>query len=287
MDRIVRYVCAGAFATMAACAFDFDRFGVEPPPEAPPLDAGEPRADASAAPDDRPVPVDDGGGSAPGVDASDAGGCDEVGLLARWRFDEDGGTKVSDCTSSGLNGTVAGTPKWVAGQLGGALELDQNYASFGSPTKSKITTALTVTGWIKVLAFPTNGSAYVVGKTTDLLADGWRLAVEPTGVSFAASRGLNKPACVASGTFTSSHTWVHVAGVYQPGTDIAVYIDGVATGHCASEVPAALIDVGCDLRVGARSDGVASSLLRGVVDDVRVYDRALTAAEVAALAKAH
>ena len=62
----------------------------------------------------------------PGGDASDAaldGDASQDGLLARWTFDEDGGTTAHDVSGRGHDGLVLGG-SWVAGKRGGALLLN-------------------------------------------------------------------------------------------------------------------------------------------------------------------
>ena len=76
--------------------------------------------------------------------------------------------------------------------------------------------------------------------------------------------------------------WHHVAGVFD-GVSLTGYVDGTAltpaTGSTAAIYSTDDIRVGCDLNTGAESN-----FFTGSVDDVRLYDRPLSAAEIAALA---
>lgn len=77
--------------------------------------------------------------------------------------------------------------------------------------------------------------------------------------------------------------WHHVAGVFEAGTLIA-YLDGQAVGTSPALPPlpyaADEIRIGCDLDAS-----VERARCFGAIDEVRLYDRALTAAEIAALAQ--
>ena len=58
-----------------------------------------------------------------------------AGLVAHWKLDDGSGTVASDSGGQGFNGTLIGGPTWVAGNDGGALQLDgrDDYVDFGNP----------------------------------------------------------------------------------------------------------------------------------------------------------
>ncbi len=97
-------------------------------------------------------------------------------------------------------------------------------------------------------------------------ADLWKVAVN--------TQAVNTP--------TAAGAWHHLVGVFD-GNAIAMYFDGAPRGT-PRVVGAAVfgpddLDIGCDVNSGTRSNQVI-----GLIDEVRLYDRALTAAEIAALA---
>lgn len=283
-------VALGVVAAGAACTLDFDRFRPEtaldaqPEASAPPADA-PPGASAPA-----PSPID--GGVNGGVDASlDAGSdaaitkaCDEPDLVARFTFDEGQGALVNDCSSSKHTGNVVGSAAWSNGHTGKALGLDQSYVSLGTAPKLDVKGPFTATAWLRVAAFPKKPSAYVFGKTGSIYQGGWRLGLEPAALSFAVSRGPSKSELQTDAPFSSTATWVHVAGVFQPSVGVTIYVDGVQVSANTSDPPAAVPAMPQELRVGVRGDGDPTTYYRGAVDDVRLYARALSASEIAQIA---
>ena len=72
--------------------------------------------------------------------------------------------------------------------------------------------------------------------------------------------------------------WIHIAGTYN-GSDVNYYVNGdLAINHtvAAGKIPAG----GLLLGIGDRSDGVNADAIQGYLDEFRIYDRALSAAEV-------
>lgn len=72
--------------------------------------------------------------------------------------------------------------------------------------------------------------------------------------------------------------WIHIVGTYD-GSNVSYYVDGkLAIDHTVNggKIPAG----GLLLGIGDRSDGVNADAIQGYIDEFRVYDRALTAAEV-------
>ena len=78
---------------------------------------------------------------------------------------------------------------------------------------------------------------------------------------------------------TTGTTWIHIAGTYD-GTTMRLYVNGVQESSLAASIAIATNNLG--LGIGAQADGVSKFM--GQMDDVRIYHRALSASEIAALA---
>jgi len=247
--------------------------------DAPTIDA--PGVDAAAGDASMDARVD-----AP-IDASKpdvvALGCGDGGngLRAYWRMDEGAGSSVGDCSPSNNAGTLSGTFSWLSPGRIGASALTFAGAGFvavGTPASLQITGALTVMAWVRVDAFTNNGR--IVTHSGGVGQRGWDLNVEGDGSgAFHVSSDGTAAVTVATPPLQTG-TWLHLAGVYDPGLELRIQLDGVVTGRTTTGVPASITS-SQEVRLGSRVD---CCNFVGAIDDARVYARALSTAEVAALA---
>lgn len=198
-----------------------------------------------------------------------------VGVELFCKFDEASGTTTADASGHGLTGTLTGTEGWTTGQVGGAFGFDEtSHFSFGTSSALKLTTSGTIAAWVN----PDDLGGGSVGRIFD------RSAAGDFGYSFhLISDGDNKLALaneISPETVTSTGTisfaaWQHVAVTWQ-GTAIAFYIDGAAAGTAtmgggiASASVAAL----------AGQSNAGGEGFDGEIDELGVWNRALTAAEI-------
>jgi hypothetical protein len=219
------------------------------------------------------------------IDAGPPGPCAETDLVGSWRFEEGSGVVVGDC--SGLaNDGVWITSAWnPSGVHGGAGHFDgTGWVSVPKNASLEITSALTVAAFVWIDEIPDAGgpaaAGYVVGKTAQPESSGWRIAIEQTGrISFVA-----KTTAGVGDTYSpvlSVNKWVHVAATFQSGT-LALFINGVQVDNYFVGGGATLVNSSMELRFGSRADG--TQRLHGDLDDVRVYQRALSPSDIAVLA---
>jgi hypothetical protein len=205
------------------------------------------------------------------------------GLVAHWKFDEGTGTTAADASGRGHTGTLLGGASWTAGQVGGALSLDGVDGRVQATESEALRLAgdKTVALWLKKHAEPAGyphifgkGGASYYGRGYHLWDDtgaGARLIWEQ-GYASGAPRSL------FSSTSLSTNVWYHVAGLVE-GATIRLYLNGVLDAAGTLSAPPV-----------ARTDPVWMGHLSGfthfpgLLDDVRVYDRALSAGEIAGLA---
>ncbi len=201
-----------------------------------------------------------------------------TGLAAYYTFDEGSGTTAKDTSGNGNNGTINGNPQWVAGKIGGALSFDGagNYVDCGKGASLVIRDAITISCWIKIASF-TRDWETILGMGDDSYRMS-RSATNGNSIHF----GCNGPTGgnLDANTVVNTDTWRHVALVYD-GTNKIIYIDGLEDARVAST--GRINASAYNLYIGANSQQ-ANRNLKGVVDDVRIYNRPLSAAEVAGLA---
>jgi len=200
------------------------------------------------------------------------------GPVAHWKFDDGAGTVALDSSGNGNDGILVGDPQWVAGVIGGALEFDgiDDYVDCGNPEVLDITGDITLMCWIKVAAFSKTWET-IIAKGDD----SYRMSRGP-GNGDSIHFGCNGPSGgnLDANTIVTTDTWRHVALVYN-GTDKIIYIDGVEDARVASS--GNINSSGYNLFIGENSQAV-NRHLTGLIDDVRIYNQALSAADISKIA---
>ena len=211
--------------------------------------------------------------------------CGTDGLVARYPMEENGGTTLVDSTSPANDGTIYGGPNWVTGQDGLALNLNgtSQYALVPDDPCLNITGPITLAAWVKPGQQTTQD---LVKKATNGSVNGYELSLAQTSSTKQAFFRLNQVTSLDTYRVNSStlypydgNTWVHLAGTYD-GTTMRMYYNGVLEGSKAG--PASIATNALSLSIGAQNDGTRT--FKGAMDEVRVYNRALSDAEIAALA---
>jgi parallel beta-helix repeat protein len=212
------------------------------------------------------------------------------GPVAHWKFDEGTGPTAYD--SAGTNdGTVYGA-QWTAGILEWALEFDgvDDYVRVNDDPSLDGMNALALTAWVKTAG--SDSSTGVVHKYFHFDGDNWHdsffLSVLNDGkVNVGYSLG-NTQVIKISSTTVDDNSWHHIGAVYT-GLKGSIYIDGneVPLSRDDPDPGGAINDSNEDLFVGcANVVGSLDAFFDGTIDDVRIYDRALSADEIGELYRA-
>ena len=202
--------------------------------------------------------------------------------LASWSFDEGSGTTATDGSANGHTGTLTYGPTWssvVNCKIGACLSFDgsDDYVKVLDAAALKLTGDVTVAAWIKPTSLTAKRS--VVSKRYEFEL-GPNDAASPYALQWTHKTSGGS---AVSGNLTTSievNAWQHVVLVRTAATnEIRGYKDGAlsvtssyATGPGTSTY---------NVNIGRNPAG--SQHFKGLIDEVRIYDRALTDAEVAAL----
>jgi hypothetical protein len=198
-----------------------------------------------------------------------------TGLVGQWKFDEARGATVSDSSPSGRNGTISGDPVFVPGISGNALDFNGNDAVsvpfILNPAASKFTAlawayarAEDVTGGENIILVQDNGSGtgrVWLGRT--LSRSGAKLFTYLGGRYLGTSTPL------------AFNYWYLVAVVFD-GHEVKLYINGVKEAGTA-RVPE---PSNGGLRIGSHKNGSSGARWNGLIDEVRIYNRALSDIEI-------
>jgi hypothetical protein len=206
------------------------------------------------------------------------------GLVSYWPLDSIGDGTADDVVGDST-GTVQGTVSSASGQISQAASFDGSNDFVETPSV-QIDGSLTVAAWVKQEAssgydaVSTQGNGYRGAESRN-----WWLGAKGDGGvhwSIFDQNGTNHNVDTPSGTLTTGE-FVHIAGVYNKASgDLRVFVDGTREkqqSFSPSFTPKTSNDPGA---IGAESVGTDRRirLFEGVIDDVRIYDRALSSGEV-------
>jgi len=206
-------------------------------------------------------------------------------LVAHYKLDEIEGDIASD--SAGYNhGTVHGDPAWQhgGGKIGGALQFDGfgNYIDAPSvlnPANGEFSAIV----WIKGGA----PGQIIISQTDGTGAGETWIGMDPTQGKLLTglvppAGGRTSPSALQSEFVITDSQWRHVGFVWD-GSRRYLYVDGAEVARDAGTLnPLKSSDGG--LHIGAGNSLDAGSFWAGLIDDVRIYNRALSADEIEQLA---
>jgi hypothetical protein len=204
-----------------------------------------------------------------------------IGLVGYWSFNEGTSTIAHDFSGNGNTGTLSGStlPAWTSGKLGYGLTFNNSPSYVSVADASSLEpAAITVAAWVNPSSLP-DWATVAMKTTSDSWNDGFGLAHYQggNGINFFIN---NYSTNEASGTL-SLNTWSYVVGTYD-GSNIKLYINGVLVSSAAYST---LINNSSNvLRIGSGTNNTGAAYpWIGALDEVRIYNRALTATEVAGL----
>jgi hypothetical protein len=225
------------------------------------------------------------GGTAASAGGSGGSGGDPPGLVAAYTFDEGSGATLADATANGNDGQIFGAT-WVAGKHGGALSFDgqgDHVRVPADPSWEDASSQFTIEAWVRVTAPGEYAGAVTIGPWTGqsgalLLHNAtWSFNMVTVGGPNAYLCGTASPPL--SYLEELDGQFHHVAGVLDLSAGACrLYLDGALVSE-DTFVDGALDFGSSDLTIGG-FDG--SNYIAADIDDVRVYQRALGDAEIAA-----
>ncbi len=199
-----------------------------------------------------------------------------AGLVAGWGFDEGGGTTTADVTGNGNSGTLANTT-WVPGRFGTALSFNgtTSLVSVLDSASLDLTTGMTLEAWVYPTALGTSWRTVLLKEQPGNLVYSMyanTTSQRPNGQVFVGSSEWN----VNGSSQLPLNAWSHLAATYD-GANIRLFVNGAQVG-AVGQTGAMPASTGA-LRIGGNN--IWGEWFQGRIDEVRVYNRALTATEIA------
>jgi hypothetical protein len=222
------------------------------------------------------------------------------GSVGWWKLDETSGLTAADSSGSGNNGTLVNGPTWnpAGGKIGGALVFDgtDDYVNLGTDSSLNFGSSepFTIAAWVKttenygmIVSFRSSTDG---GPVIDLSVGYDGVADDPgKAMILVRQDGYVGSYAHVKGGSVKDGNWHHVAAVRGSGSTIELFLDGVSQGTASDPYSGGAITT--DLRaIGSErcwvKDGYGSSdqcYLVGTIDNVHIYNRALSAGEIATL----
>ncbi len=208
----------------------------------------------------------------------------DASLVMEQRMGEGSGTTLNDNSGNNNNGTISGAT-WVAsdrklakGHIGNYLEFDgkDDYVDAGNAASLNITNAITVSAWVNILN--TSANQRIIGKSNVWLT-GWSSIAYDIGMSSGFVRwrignGTNQDPGVNEVTYPAVAGWQHIVATYD-GSTTSIYKNGVLQQSKAISIT--ILSTANPLKI---SDTSGSFPFNGSIDEVKIYNRALSAAEI-------
>ncbi|MEM2987857.1 MAG: LamG domain-containing protein, partial [Candidatus Bathyarchaeia archaeon] len=222
------------------------------------------------------------------IDVQPVAAVSNTGLVGYWSFNEGKGTTATDFSGNGNKGSLVNGPTWVKGRYGKALKFDgvDDYVQVPDSASLSPTSALSVFAWVKPEAV--NDYKAIVAKRLSAANDwSYGMRITNTGNGEVEARihdGTTATSVISSSTL-STGVWYHIGLVYN-GSTLKVYINAIERGSGVATV--SIQDSDQPLRIGNWTTLTPQDIqhFQGLIDDVRIYNRALSASEIQALYKA-
>jgi hypothetical protein len=199
-------------------------------------------------------------------------------LVAAYAFAEATGTTTADATGNGNTGALGGPVRAATGKYGSALTFDgtNDWVTVADAPELDLTTGVTLEAWVR----PTAGSSW---RTLLLKENGSTLAY---ALYSSASGGAPMAIVYTNGSQQKLsgppalplNTWTHLAATYD-GAQLRLYVNGVL--RASKAVTGSIPNSSGALRMGGNNVW-SSEWLKGDLDEVRVYNRALSVTEIQA-----
>jgi parallel beta-helix repeat protein len=213
----------------------------------------------------------------------------EGGLVGYWKFDEGFGYSVIDSSGNGNSGTLNNGPTWVNGRHDKALSFDgvDDFVLVQDSPSLHFYSAVTVEVWAYLPIDADYAGDRIISKTasnggTNLILGIWDNAGHVWfGVGY--DGGFPGQAVIMTSVgIVPRETWTHVAATYD-GSTLKIYIDGVFDSD-NSFTGGINTDNGRPLTIGKNNyfPYYEEYWFNGVIDDARMYNRALSQQEIQA-----
>lgn len=210
---------------------------------------------------------------------------DQKTVEGLWLFDEGKGDVAKDSSGKGLDAKLVGGPEWVDGKFGKALKFNGTSAYVEVPEHENPTDAITVSAWVKSSTETWNQHGWIVEKRNAYII---HCNQGTKNVAFPICNGAcwNKPVSWDTGAVGPEDItqWHMYTGTFDSSTgEWKLYIDGAVASTLELDKAPINVDNG-PLYIG-QDTCCAGRFGDGIVDEVAVFNVALSEADLQAIMK--
>lgn len=216
----------------------------------------------------------------------------DVGMVAWWKADEGSGTSLADSSGNGNTGTLTGTGASTAwrsdGVCGAGLRLtNANYVNCGNGSTINLHHAMTVSAWVYVTNLVTEQTV-VFGDYDGAGSPLWNLTINqhsgnPGNIYFEYFNDGGSSIAQGSSVNLDTNGWHLICGTRESDNKIHTWLDGVLVDASPPSAREDANSTALSVCTIGRAGGFNGQYLGGSIDDVRLYNRALSATEIMAL----
>jgi len=202
----------------------------------------------------------------------------EKGLVGYWNLDEGKGDEVKDSSGNNLTGKAFNI-KWVEGKEGYGLEFNRDgYVDCGKNDILNITDAITVEVWIKPYEWLPGEYYGIVGKFPEGTYKGWELYYAGWNNQLTFRVNINDRVQDVYSSPPTLQNWHHIVVTYD-GKEIKLFVDGICKASKPAQGKIATNDR--KLIIGRLYDSNPKWGFKGIIDEVKIYNYALSGGEIA------
>lgn len=199
------------------------------------------------------------------------------GLAGYWKMDELSGTSTVDSSNNANNGTLVNSPAWAVGKFGNGLSFNgtSSYVNVPANTSLNMTTGVTFTAWFKTSSTPNYQNILMKGTPREY---GMFLVPNSTNLIYITLLGVTGDIQPGISKSWTQNIWNHIALTYDK-INVIVYLNGteVYRTPATTNITAA----NTLLTIGGETTAYPFA---GLLDDVRIYNRGLSATEIQLIA---
>lgn len=210
-------------------------------------------------------------------------------LVASYNFDTGSGTTTVDQSGNGHTGTITAATWTTSGHASNALLFpgagSGSRVDIGNATDLNITGSMTTMAWIYITGNP-GDDATIVSKRNFAGSAGFQLDTTvdtgPRTIGFKLANASGALMARFGSTTLAINTWYHVAGVYDASAQtLTVYLNGtVNNGTLTGTITTTQLSSTNTVMIGQRPGNLTTFGFQGRIDDVRLYNHALSATEI-------